>query len=118
MKSTAALTDFYYTELYDSLQALETERNSVRKKVLTLFFIVGTVSLIFAGILYNNCHCFNESFIWIGVGATAVGGFGYRMLIGGYRSDFKEQIIRPLIEAIETGLHYAPHAMHRPLPGQ
>jgi len=111
MKSTSALTDFYYTELYDSLSELEKEREGVRRNVLILFFIVGGIALLIIGIIYANCHCFNESFIWIGVAGTAVGGFGYRMLVSGYRSGFKEKIIRPLIGAIEEGLHYAPDAM-------
>ena len=111
MKSTSALTDFYYTELYDSLSELEKEREGVRRNVLILFFIVGGIALLIIGIIYANCHCVNESFIWIGVAATAVGGFGYRILVSGYRSGFKEKIIRPLIGAIEEGLHYAPDAM-------
>ncbi|WP_345971010.1 MULTISPECIES: DUF3137 domain-containing protein [Sulfurimonas] len=110
MKSASELTDFYYTELYDSLQELEQERNAVRKKVLTLFGILGALSLLIIGAIYNSCHCFNESYIWVGVGATAIGGFGFRWLISGYRSGFKEKIIRPLIEAIEKELHYAPDA--------
>lgn len=111
MKSASELTDFYYNELYDSLAALEEERKNVRQKVITLFGILGAVSLAIILVIYSSCHCFNESFIWIGVSATAIGGFGYRFIIKEYRSGFKEKIIRPLIGAIEKELRYAPNAM-------
>ncbi|MBD3801515.1 MAG: hypothetical protein IE886_08795 [Campylobacterales bacterium] len=104
MKSASELTDFYYTELYDSLQELEQERHAVRKKLLTLFGILGALSLLIIAFIYDSCRCFNESYLWISVGAAAIGGFGYRMLVSGYRSGFKEKIIRPLIEAIEKEL--------------
>jgi len=110
MKSASELTDFYYTELYDSLQELEQERLAVRKRLLTLFGLLGLVSALIAAFIYQSCRCVNESFIWIGVGAVAIGGFGYRWLTGGYRSGFKEKIIRPLIGAIEKELQYAPGA--------
>jgi hypothetical protein len=110
MKSTSELTDFYYTELYDSLQELEAERNGVKKRVVTFFGILAAIALGVIGLIYSNCRCFNEAYIWIGVGAAAVGGFGYRFLISGYRGGFKEKIIRPLIEAIEKDLRYAPDA--------
>jgi hypothetical protein len=111
MKSVSELTDFYYTELYDSLASLEEERKSVQKKVIMLFGVLGAVSLAIILVIYSSCRCFNESYIWVGVGATAIGGFGYRWVVGDYRSGFKEQIIRPLIGAIEKELHYAPDAM-------
>lgn len=111
MKSVSELTDFYYTELYDSLASLEEERKSVQKKVIILFGVLGAVSLAIILVIYSSCRCFNESYIWVGVGATAIGGFGYRWVVGDYRSGFKEQIIRPLIGAIEKELHYAPDAM-------
>jgi hypothetical protein len=110
MKSTSELTDFYYTELYDSLQDLEAQRSRVKKRVVLFFGILAAIALGIIGLIYGSCHCFNEAYIWIGVGAAAVGGFGYRFLISGYRSGFKEQIIRPLIEAIEQDLRYAPDA--------
>ena len=110
MKSASELTDFYYTELYDSLQTLEAERKRVRKKVIALFGILGTIALGIILAVYRSCHCFNEFSILIGIGAVAIGGFGYRILVSGYRSSFKEKIIRPLIAAIETNLRYAPDA--------
>ncbi|MEJ2501292.1 MAG: DUF3137 domain-containing protein, partial [Campylobacterales bacterium] len=110
MKSTSELTDFYYTELYDSLQDLEAQRSRVKKRIVLFFGILAAIALGIIGLIYGSCHCFNEAYIWIGVGAAAVGGFGYRFLISGYRSGFKEQIIRPLIEAIEQDLRYAPDA--------
>jgi hypothetical protein len=110
MKSTSELTDFYYTELYDSLQELEAERGRVKKRVTVFFGILAAIALGIIAVIYSGCHCFNEAYIWVGVGAAAVGGFGYRFLISGYRSGFKEKIIRPLIEAIEKELRYAPDA--------
>jgi hypothetical protein len=111
MKSTSELTDYYYSELYDSLQALEAQRQTVQKKVLIMFAVIGAIAFAIMAAIYSSCHCINESFLWIGIGAAAVGGFGYKILVSDYRSGFKEQIIRPLIGAIEKDLHYAPDAM-------
>lgn len=110
MKSASELTDFYYTELYDSLQELEQERLRVRQRIIGLFIGLAAVSFIIILLIYTSCHCVNVSFVWVGVAAAAIGGFAYRFLISGYRSGFKEKIIRPLITAIEADLHYAPNA--------
>jgi len=110
VKSTSELTDFYYTELYDSLQTLERERLEVRRKLIILFAVLGAVALGIGSFVYRQQHAFSEAFIWIGFGAVAAGGFGYRFMVSGYRSGFKEQIIRPLIGAIEKELRYAPEA--------
>lgn len=110
MKTASQLTDFYYTELYESLQALEQQRLQVRKQLLGTFAALGTIALAIIGWIYSQCHCFHESYAWIAVGAFLLGGVAYRFIISGYRSGFKAQIIRPLIEAIETQLHYAPNA--------
>ncbi len=110
MKSASELTDFYYTELYDSLQALEKERLEVRRKVIALFAVLALIAAAISGVLFKEQQNVDETFGWIIFAAVAAGGFGYRILIGGYRSGFKEQIIRPLIAAIDPKLRYAPNA--------
>ena len=110
MKSVSELTDFYYTELYDSLAELEAQRKQVRTRIFILFGILAAILLIVLWYGSGEQGAGNLT-MWVGFGAVAVGGLGYRYLIRGYRSGFKEKIIRPLIGAIDKELAYAPEAV-------
>lgn len=110
MKSASELTDFYYTELYDALRALEAEREKVKRQVLTALGILAAIALVVNAAIYLNCRCFTEAYILVSAGAGLLATVGYRFLIRDYRAAFKEQIIRPLIGAIEAGLDYTPNA--------
>ena len=110
MKSFSELTDFYYTELYDSLAELEARRKQVLKRILVLFGIIAAV-LMFVLRYAGGGQSTGNLAMWVGIGAVTIGGFGYHYLIRGYRSGFKEKIIRPLIGAIDKELAYAPEAV-------
>ncbi len=103
MKSTSELTDYYYTHLYDALEALERDRLKVRNRVLLLLGGIAAVLAVAAIV-----PLLREYIVWLVFGAFILGGFGYNRLIRNYRSDFKEKIIRPLVAAIDPGLLYAP----------
>jgi len=110
VKSVSELTDFYYTELYDALKALETQRAAVKQRLFTLGALLAALALTIMAVIYLQCRCVTEAYLWIGAGAGALGAVGYRFLTHDYRAAFKEQIIRPLIRAIDGGLHYTPNA--------
>lgn len=110
MKSTSELTDFYYDALHDAIQSLEARREKLKKKIFTLFGVLGGVALIVIAVIYAGCRCFNEAYLWVAGAAGIIGAIAYHFMTRDYRSAFKEQIIRPLIGAIDSGLKYKPDA--------
>lgn len=111
MKSTSELTDFYYNDLYASLQGLEAERRAVKKRVIYLYAILTGIVLVISGLIYRDCHCFDGTYFIAIVIAAGIGGFIQNMLVRPYRNGFKEKIIRPLIHAIDPNLRFAPDAV-------
>jgi len=107
MASVPELTDFYYDELYPELQVLETERKKVKSKVTTALSAVAVVTLIIAALVSKNFG-FNDTIFFILFAGFGIGGFVYKFMIKDYTAEFKKKIIRPLIQAIDTDLSYAP----------
>ncbi|MEK6658131.1 MAG: DUF3137 domain-containing protein [Campylobacterota bacterium] len=100
MKSVSELTDFYYKNLFPTLQKLENDRKSLRHRII---FVAITVSAIFAAIAYalNNYYDF-IIFIYIALGALL-----YKFMIKDYTHEFKMSVIKPLIHAIDKTLLYS-----------
>jgi len=107
MASVNDLTDFYYTELYPELKILEAERKKVKSRVTTVLGALGIVTLGIAALVAKNVG-FNDSIIFIFFAGFGLGGFVYKYMVKDYTSEFKQKIIRPLIQAIDTELRYAP----------
>lgn len=111
MKSTSELTDFYYKELYPSLQELERHRLELLSR-MKWFGLLGTVLMILLILwLHKNFNFFHPFSIGTVVALFTLTGVMYRMMIRDYISDFKTKIITPLIHAIDSHLHYTPTAM-------
>jgi len=114
MKSISELTDFYYKTLHPVLQELEKELTHLKHRVIT----IGIIYSVIFGLLLLFLFTTNFSldmivftlFAYIGIG-----GFIYKYLIKDYRSQFKEKIISPLIQAIDENLNYAAHMHVDPL---
>lgn len=106
MKSVSDLTDFYYKTLYPALEKLEDERKHLRYRI-TVVGILFTLVALFIGIWFSNYLraspplLFMTAFIYF-----AGGAFIYKLLIKDYTKEFKNQIIEPLIHAIDDGLLY------------
>lgn len=111
MKSTSELTDFYYKELYPSLQELERHRREILSRMKWfggLGIVLIALLMLWLVKIFDILHPFVVS---AGVGVIALAGLAYRMMTRDYFSDFKTKIITPLIHAIDDTLVYTPVAM-------
>ena len=111
MKSTSELTDFYYKELYPSLEKLEKTRVEIVSKLQWYGGIGAVIFLITAIWVGKNVGLLHPLSMAILVGFVAVGGFIYRSITQDYAKDFKIKVINPLIGAIDPHLLYNPDFM-------
>ncbi len=106
MKTASELTDFYYKTLYPTLQELEKDRKHLRYKIIVVGVIYSLVVflLVFAFMpLINQAPDF---IFFIASVYFALGALIYKFLIKDYTSEFKQNIIEPLIHAIDDKLSY------------
>ena len=107
MKSTSQLTDFYYKTLYPTLQELEKDRKQLRYRII----MVGIFYTLIAAAIIASFFSTTASFDVLAFGGIAyigVGSFIYKFLIKDYTSEFKEKVIKPLINALDEKLNYTP----------
>ncbi len=107
MKSTSELTDFYYKNLYPTLQKLDEDREKVKKKIINIGVIYAVFVAIVCYLLFDYLIQDTDLFYFIGVVTIGIGTLIYKMLIKDYTSEFKEKIIAPLIGAIDENLTYS-----------
>lgn len=109
MKSISELIDFYYKKLYPVIQELDEDRKELKQRVI----VVGVIYTIIAALIFFSFvkYMSIEFTIFSIVGYIAIGGFIYKYLISDYRDEFKQKVIKPLIEEIDNSFHYIP-ALH------
>ncbi|QOY51181.1 DUF3137 domain-containing protein [Candidatus Sulfurimonas baltica] len=100
MKSVSELTDFYYKNLFPTLQKLEDDRKKLRYKIIIVGVIYTIISAILASFFINNIDII--IFIYIALGVII-----YKFLVKDYTHEFKMSIIKPLIHAIDNTLLYS-----------
>lgn len=111
MKSLTELTDYYYKELYPSIEELEKARQSI---VSSLKWYGGMGIAVFALTaiwMGKNFGLLHPLSIAIAIGFIAIAGITYRFMTQDYAKDFKSNVIAPLISAIESNLTYNPDFM-------
>ncbi len=109
MKSASELTDYYYKVLHADLQELEAERLKLKNRVTQVETVVVLLTLgVIAAISNLNDGALTEGTFAVAMIGFAIGGMIYKIMIKDYVSQFKFKVIRPLIEAIESGLLYNP----------
>jgi hypothetical protein len=109
MKSTSELTDFYYKELYPSLDELEKTRLRIVSSLKWYGAMGVTIFAIIALWMGKNFGLLHPFSIAIAIGFTVFAGIGYRFMTAGYATDFKAKVIAPLINAIDSNLLYNPN---------
>lgn len=108
MKSISELTDFYYKELYPSLNELEIARKQILSH-LKWYGSMGIVVFIIVALwMEKNFGLFHPLMMGVVIGFIAIASIAYRFMISGYAKDFKAKIITPLIHAIDPHLLYNP----------
>ena len=111
MKSTSELTDFYYKELYPSLNELE----ETRKRIVSQLKWYGGMGLVVFSItalwMGKNFGLLHPLMIAVVIGFIVIASITYRFMTSGYAKDFKARVITPLIGAIDPHLLYNPDFM-------
>lgn len=111
MKSTSELTDFYYKELYPSLNDLEETRKRIVSQ-LKFYGGIGIVAFALVALwLGKSFGLFHPLSLAVVFGFIILSSITYRSMTSGYAKDFKERIITPMIRAIDPHLLYNPTFM-------
>ena len=100
MKSVSELTDFYYKNLFPTLEKLETDRKVLRKKVV----IIG---LIYTAFTLGIALLINAYYDFIIFAYFALGALIYKLMVKDYTHEFKMKVIKPLVHAIDKSLLYS-----------
>ncbi len=108
MKSLSELTDFYYKELFSSLNDLEQRRKEVLSKLKLYGGMGGALFLLATLWASGHPEFFSALIVPILIIFLLIGSVLYRFTISGYAKDFKVRIIAPLIGAIDPHLLYNP----------
>ncbi len=107
MKTTSELTDFYYKTLFPTLKELETDRKNLRHRIIVVGVIFSIATLFITFLLSSFIAKSPDILMFIGVGYLGIGAIIYKLLIKDYTVEFKEKIIKPLIQAIDAKLTYS-----------
>lgn len=111
MKSISELTDYYYKELYPSLNELEETRKRIVSQLKWYGGIGGAVFAIAAMWMGKNVGLFHPLMMAVAIGFVVLASITYRFMTQGYARDFKTKVITPLIGAIDPHLLYNPNFM-------
>ena len=111
MKAVSELTDFYYKELYPSINELE----ETRKRIISQLKWYGGMGIVAFAVVAlwmgKNFGLLHPLSIAVVFGFIILASITYRAMTSGYAQDFKTRIITPLIHAIDPHLLYNPDFM-------
>ncbi len=106
MKSVSELTDFYYRNLFATLEELEIQRKNLRYRIIIIgIFYTIIFMLLFSFILTSNLAS-GDFFAFALFAYVGIGGLLYKFLTKDYTDEFKIKVIKPLISAIDEKLNY------------
>ncbi len=108
MKKISKLTDYYYSDIYPYISSLEEQRKKAlfRVKIYIFLFIFLGIAIFFVsyfgGLSYNN---FTFIFWIVGI-SLIIYSFLYKMTVGKYKENFKDEIIQKIVSFLEPSLSY------------
>ncbi len=116
MKKFSEIIDYYYKELYPVVKELDKKREEVKKKILWIFGVIFFI-VTFGTLVYiknsSNVDYVNLAVLY-GVFIFTIYKFVLKFASKDYVGEFKQRVIRPLVEFIDPSLRYTPNA-HIPL---
>jgi len=107
MKTISELTDFYYENLFPTLQKLDKKRKHLRYRVLLVGFGFTFIFFLIFMAIPSSFWESGDAIYFFGFAYFALGGILYKILTKDYVQDFKASIISPLISAIDSNLNYS-----------
>ena len=107
MKSISELTDFYYENLFPTLEELDKKRRQLRYRIILAGFGFTFIFFLIFMAIPSSFWESGDAIYFFGFAYIALGGVIYKMLTKDYVKDFKENIISPLINAIDKNLNYS-----------
>ena len=116
MKKFSEIIDYYYKELYPVVKELDKKREEVKKRTFWIFgaiFLVVTLGLL-VYIKNSSQVDYTNLAVLYGVFIFTIYKFVLKFTSKDYVGEFKQRVIRPLVEFIEPSLRYTPNA-HIPL---
>ncbi|WP_331775819.1 DUF3137 domain-containing protein [Sulfurospirillum sp. 1612] len=99
MKKISELTEFYYRELHPILVQLEKKRTTIRFRLILV-----ACALLLCDLIYLR-YARVDFIMMLSINALIAFGM-YRYLMRGYKDDFKDNVILPLIHHIDANLVY------------
>ncbi|MEN8302508.1 MAG: DUF3137 domain-containing protein [Campylobacterota bacterium] len=107
MKTVSELTDFYYENLFPTLEELDKERKHLRYRIVLVGIGFTFIFFLIFMALPSSFFESGDAIYFFGFAYIALGGIIYKMLTKDYVKDFKANIISPLINAIDSNLNYS-----------
>ena len=107
MKTVEELTNYYYNELYGTLEKFEKKRKKLKFQIIFLFIIIiwNAATIYFLFFLNKKYSADVLPFFILLVGAS--GFYLFKYLKRDYRSEFKKEVIAPLIKELDPKLNYS-----------
>ncbi len=107
MRKLSELTDFFYNELHPDLQRLEADRKALARKLVYVAAAIGALSLLITYAVFNSSDSHSEAdFAPLFIGG-ALFMWVKKVMSRDYSHEFKDSIIHPLINQIDSSLHYS-----------
>jgi hypothetical protein len=109
MKSIEELRELYDIKLKPNLETLEIQRKSLKKKfILIIVIFIATALLFFIGDSQPNLSFL---YYFIPIGVIAFGYLIYKAVMAQniYRSEFKENVVRAIVQLINSAWDYDPY---------
>jgi hypothetical protein len=108
MKSIEEFKRYYDTELRAVLEPLEIERKASLKKTFIAAAVLIPLSVVIAALVLNMSGSLEWSVITLIIGMVLAGGAA-ALFTKDFKSNFKNRVIRPVIQYVSSDLSYAPN---------
>lgn len=107
MKSVEEVKNYYNTNLFETIKKFEDRRKRLKKWLIFFYIIlVWNAATIYFFFFYNNSHS-RDALSFFLAGIFLIGSFLYKYIRRDYKKEFKEEVIKPLIKAIDSNLNYS-----------